>query len=96
MGRTAINGGVLVINHEHKKHPLERSSMPYSGPEFLASQNEPIVATRELFDAWRVADHAKIRELIFPSSATWSSSVVETAPNMQTGEVGRRWWLRRH
>ncbi len=96
MGRTAINGGALVINHEHKKHPLERSLTPYSRPEFLASQNEPIVATRELFDAWRLANHAKIRELIFPTPAILPSPVVDTAPNIRTADVARRWWQRRH
>lgn len=96
MGRnTHLDGGALVINHEHKKHPLERSPMPYERPEFLASQREPVITTRDLFDAWRAGDDQKIRELVFPTAATWRSATIEAKPKLTPTEVSRRWWQRR-
>jgi hypothetical protein len=50
---TAVDGGALILNHEHGKVPLDRSPEPYSRPEFLAGRTEPILTTWQLFEAWR-------------------------------------------
>lgn len=51
-----VEGGALVLNHELRTVPLERSPRPYGLPEFLAAQTEPVISTLELFAAWRAED----------------------------------------
>jgi hypothetical protein len=60
-----VEGGALVLNHEHRNVPQDRSRQPYGRPEFLAAQTEPVITTLDLFDAWRDEDSAAIRELLF-------------------------------
>jgi len=87
----SISGGALVLNHEHKKHPLERSAMPYTRAEFLASQREPVVTTRDLFDAWRTADYQTVRSLLYPSGAAAPETDVKQSQN-SGGSVKQPWW----
>jgi hypothetical protein len=62
---TPVDGGVLILNHEHRKDPLDRSSEPYTRQDFLASQTEPIITTWQLFQAWRDKRWAQIRSALF-------------------------------
>ena len=32
-----VTGGVLVVNHQHRQHPSERTAQVYSRPEFVAA-----------------------------------------------------------
>jgi hypothetical protein len=100
-GSTTIDGGALVINHEYRSIPADRSRQPYSRPEFLAAQAEPVVPTLTLFDAWREEDAEDIRRLLFgrvlerpmqpPDSAATQPSTVE----QHTPELARRRWFGR-
>lgn len=98
-GRDVVEGGVLVLNHEHKKDPSERSRQPYMRPEFLASQQHPVVTSLDLFDAWRVGDTARVRLLVF--GAVTDHTVAPAVPSVTAAEVSdppvapRRWWTRR-
>lgn len=62
---TPVDGGALVINHQHRLAPGERRQKPYERPEFLAAQTEPVITTVALFDAWREEDVKTVRRLIF-------------------------------
>lgn len=96
-GSIAIDGGALVLNHEHRKVPQDRSRRPYSRQEFLASQVEPILTTLDVFDAWREEDHEAVRRLLFGSAAQLAeeSSTGATAPLPAPEARPRRWFGRR-
>lgn len=99
--RPPIDGGVLVVNHEHKKDPADRSPSPYTRQAFLDSQQYPVVTTVELFDAWRTGDRERTRALLFGGGfAEVQSMKMSSAPLVAkntTDELGRRrqWWSRR-
>ena len=60
-----MEGGALVLNHQLRAVPQERSPRPYSRPEFLAAQTEPVITTLALFEAWREEDAEAVRRLLF-------------------------------
>lgn len=88
---TPVDGGVLVISHQLRSVPPERSPRPYGRPEFLASQSEPIVTARELFDAWREEDAEAVRRLLFVGA----SPMAREQPATPASDVPRRGWRRR-
>lgn len=61
----AVSGVVLVLNHQTKTHPLDRSAAPYSRAEFIASLSFPVVTTMQLFEWWRQDDRSAIRSAFF-------------------------------
>jgi hypothetical protein len=81
-----VDGGALILNHEHRSAPGDRTRRPYSRPEFLAAQAEPVIPTLSLFDAWREEDPETIRRLLFVS--TFES--IDEAPSREVsrGESG--------
>ncbi len=100
-GSTEVDGGALILNHEHRKLPQERSGRPFKRPEFLAAQAEPIVTTLELFDAWRDEDRETVRRLLFGSAAQRagesSSEAAQPTSHVEhaTREPDRRRWFGR-
>jgi hypothetical protein len=94
-GNTPVEGGALVLNHQHRSVPHERSPKPYSRPEFLAAQAEPVITTLDLFEAWREEDLKTIRRLLF-GDATKPMVDPSTVPTGDPESKGRRRrWLRR-
>lgn len=89
----AVDGGALVINHEHRKAPQDRSGRPYQRPEFLAAQKEPVVATLDLLDAWREEDSEAIRRLLFGSVSEATS--ISPPVSDENGPRSKRSWFRR-
>ncbi len=59
-----VDGGVLVVNHQHRTEPGERSTSVYTRPEFVAALTVPVLSTRQLFDWWRASDWAAIRQAV--------------------------------
>ena len=78
-GSVSIEGGALVISHEVRTNPLERSLRPYSRPEFLAAQTEPIITALELFAAWGEEDADAIRQLLFGAAVGLGRESLTTA-----------------
>jgi hypothetical protein len=103
-----VSGGVLVVNHQHKLHPSERTATVYSRPEFIAALTVPIISTVELFNWWRISDWDSIRaavlgiELPPPVGASPDSTVRATqlrhdpasAQAPMARAERRRWWRR--
>lgn len=89
-GSTPVDGGALVLNHQHRMVPHERNPNPYSRPEFLRAQTEPVITTLALFNAWREEDVDGVRRLIFGDA--------QLRTPRTTGELGaarrKRGWLR--
>jgi hypothetical protein len=66
-----VGGGALIVNHQHKLEPHQRSPQVYSRPEFVAALTLPVISTRALFDWWRVSDWTSIRAaLLGPAPPT--------------------------
>ncbi|UFS57639.1 hypothetical protein [Subtercola endophyticus] len=100
---TPIEGGVLVLNHEHKKEPLDRTREPYSREGFLAAQNEGVVTSLQLFETWRDEDWTGLRALVFdpfgtPETGKASHEQVDrgqsSAPRDSPNSAPRPWWKR--
>lgn len=99
-GSVEIEGGALVINHEHRKIPQDRSRRPFSRPEFLAAQAEPVIAAIDLFEAWRNEDADTIRHMLFGHTTVTDSrpAVTATVPPAEGADDptdGRRRWFGR-
>jgi hypothetical protein len=93
-GSTPVEGGALVLNHQHRDVPQERNPRPYRRPEFLAAQTEPVITTLALFEAWREKDAEAVRRLLFGDGD--SPAGKSTLPTEGSKSVGRsRGWLRR-
>jgi hypothetical protein len=65
-----VDGGVLVVNHQHKLHPSERTPRVYARPEFVAALTVSIISTVELFNWWRQADWSAIRTAVLGADST--------------------------
>ncbi|TNM37702.1 hypothetical protein FHP29_18135 [Nocardioides albidus] len=91
---TPVEGGVLVINHQHRLPPHERRTKAFERPEFLAAQTEPVVTTLELFEAWREEDRVATCRLLFGPSATTVPNTTPSVPQRQP-ETRRRGLFRR-
>jgi hypothetical protein len=74
---TPVEGGALVLNHQHRLAPDERRQKPYDRPEFLAAQTEPVIVTLALFEAWREEDADAVRRLLFQDLAGPASSLAD-------------------
>lgn len=101
-GASSIDGGALVISHDRRKVPFERSPKPYTRPEFLLAQTEPVISALELFAAWRDSNLGEIRRLLFGPNTAPAAEVARhdevAAVNLDTAvssPVRRRWFGRR-
>jgi hypothetical protein len=88
--------GVLVVNHQHKLHPSERTAQVYSRPEFVAALRVTVVSTIELFHWWCAADWTAIRTAVLgadPSPASTTAAPVKAATRpVVPPSRPRRWW----
>jgi hypothetical protein len=61
MPEEPVDGGVLVVNHQHRLDPYERRAEVYTRPEFVAALANPVIDTRQLLDWWRMSDWEALR-----------------------------------
>lgn len=54
-GQAPVEGGVLIVNHQHRRPPAERSDAVYDRSDFLRNLTAPVISTRQLYDWWRSA-----------------------------------------
>lgn len=93
-----VSDGVLIVNHQHKLHPSERSADVYMRPEHLASLASlpvTVISAVQLFNWWRAGDWAAIRSAVLGPAGT---GVPEAAPaELAQQQTDRpRWpWRRR-
>jgi hypothetical protein len=64
-----VGGGVLVVNHQHRLEPSERTPAVYARREFVAALTVPVLATPQLFDWWRDSDWPAIRQAVLGRSS---------------------------
>jgi hypothetical protein len=75
-----VEGGCLVVNHDHKLDPGGRPDGPYRRREFLATLKHPAIGTVQLFAWWCAEDWANIREAVFASNA--GAAEQESSPSV--------------
>ena len=82
-----VSGGALIVNHQYRLPPADRSSAVYSRREFVATLTEPVMAVRALFDWWATKDWPSLQRAVMntddlpPESA---ASSAETSPTTHT------------
>jgi len=59
-----VDGGVLIVNHQHKLTPQERTATVYSRKAFTESLAYPVLSTRDLFEWWRKGDGEAVRNAV--------------------------------
>jgi len=91
-GSAPVDGGALVINHEYRKIPKDRARRPFERPEFLAAQTEPVIATLDLFDAWREENWEAVRQLLFGVAAMPTSALMSLAAERESSSLRRGWF----
>lgn len=95
-----VSGGVLVVNHQHKLDPDERSAEVFSRPEFVATLTVTVLSSRQLFDWWRNSDWDSVREAVMGTSAHQATTAapdeaVRPQTNPQAQQGPRRRWFQR-
>ncbi len=79
-----VVGGTLIVNHQLKRDPHERSAEVYQRREFVDSLTVEVMGTRWLFDQWRAKDWEAIRAGIFGQLP-----LLDLAPDASVGNAGR-------
>jgi hypothetical protein len=86
------DGGVLIVNHQHKLYPAERSATVYSRPEFVAALTVPVISTVELFGWWRTRGWALIRATVLGAKSATTDPAAGTPAAGAAPPRRRRWW----
>ena len=85
-----LHAGVLVVSHELRLQPSERSPQPYSRKEFVAALPHRVVTTIELLNWWRSEDWDAIRASFCPDT---NGDSVSPSPQFESsGRERRRPW----
>ncbi|WP_336652115.1 MULTISPECIES: hypothetical protein [unclassified Leucobacter] len=94
---TPIDGGALVVNHQLRTAPSQRSPTPFTRKEFLLAQNEPIITSFDLLSRWRNEDWPGIRTLLFGACQEDESNENFSPQIQQASSVSdwRRFWRRK-
>jgi len=96
-----VAGGVLVVNHQHRRDPDERTAEIYTRTDFVSALTVPVVPPRQLFDWWRNADWSAIRAAVLSvpgqRGATSARAPAQDSPGTPPIEQDaaapkRRWW----
>ncbi|WP_254407032.1 tropomyosin [Streptomyces sp. GMY02] len=91
-----VSEGVLIVNHQYKLHPSERSADVYTRPEHvasLASLPVTVVSAVQLFNWWRAGDWAAIRTAVLGGVIAAASSAAPVK-RQQPFAPQRRWYDR--
>jgi hypothetical protein len=65
-----VGGGVLVVNHQYRKEPGERSAQVYERAAFVDSLTVEVLGTRDLFAWWAASDWSAIRAAVLGGTAS--------------------------
>ncbi|WP_139224517.1 hypothetical protein [Cellulomonas marina] len=94
-GDTPVGGVALVVNHQHRQPPGDRTPLAYERREFVDSLNDvTVVTTLQLFDWWRQSQWAEIRA-VFGHDAGEPASTAGSLPQTEPAGATRPWWRRR-
>lgn len=81
-----VTHAALVVSHQCRRPPRDRSSQVYTRPEFVSALPFPVISARQLFDWWRAADWPAVRNAIVASrSLDPPDSAPTPGPQPQSG-----------
>jgi hypothetical protein len=88
-----LTHAALIVNHQCRQLPRERSSNVYTRAEFVTAISFPVLSAVQLFDWWRASDWPAIGNALLPS-APQDPPDITTASGQQphavpTGKPGR-------
>ena len=63
-----LTHSALIVNHQYRRPPHERSGQVYTRPEFVCSLPFSVLSTRQVFDWWRESDWPAITDAILASA----------------------------
>jgi hypothetical protein len=99
--REPVGGGVLVVNHQHRQDPHNRSAQVYERAEFVDSLKVVVLSSRDLFTWWVAGDWPLIRAAVLgaapatPAPATPAAAASPHDPADHTVPKRSRWPLKR-
>lgn len=67
---SSVDGGTLIVNHQRKQPPGQRSRQIYGRPEFVRTLTVPVVSTLDLFDWWKIENWEAIRTAVLGTAPT--------------------------
>lgn len=59
-----VGGGALIVNHQHRLPPDQRSAKVYTRAAFVNTLTVPVISVRELFDWWRTSDREAVQSAV--------------------------------
>ena len=80
LGHGRIDRAALVINHEVKAEPDQRSQRPYTRDVFVRAQEHPVVTSIEVLHAWRTGDWDQVLRDLFGDTAQTRAGSHPAAP----------------
>jgi hypothetical protein len=83
-----VTCAALIVNHQHKLDPANRTQDVYQRREFIETLAFPALATRDIFEWWRDKDWTAVRTGVLGSASASAGDAPQTSPP-------RRLWSRR-
>ena len=65
-----VEEGVLIVNHQYRLPPDERSTSVYTRPEFVAALTTVVLPTLQLLDWWLASNWGAIRKAVLGDTPT--------------------------
>jgi len=84
-----VDGGALVVNHQYRLEPDQRTGSVYTRPEFVAALTVPVLSTGELFEWWRASDWAATREAILDNAGNGDQESAVSAAQLSSSSPQR-------
>lgn len=84
-----VTEGLLIVNHQHKLHPADRTRQVYSRPEFVQTLDVRVLSALELFEYWRTENWPEFRNAVLGTPTDGAT------PTEAAAQADRPWWRRR-
>ncbi|WP_435059319.1 hypothetical protein [Streptomyces sp. bgisy060] len=91
-----VTRGALIVNHQQRLDPAQRTREVYARAEFVATLQHPVIPAIGLFDWWRTEDWAAVRAAVLgPQHRGTGPSEEASAKPESPAPLRRRPWYRR-
>ncbi|MGW2515166.1 hypothetical protein ACWC0A_38565 [Streptomyces scopuliridis] len=88
-----VTCAALIVNHQHRLDPAQRSTEVYQRKEFVDALNFPVLTTGQLFNWWRAQDWSAVRTAVLGHPHAGRTSK-PTAQSTASSPRQRRSWFR--
>ncbi|MEU7646892.1 hypothetical protein [Streptomyces huasconensis] len=89
-----VTCAALIVNHQHRLDPAERSPEVYQRREFIDALTFPVLATGQLFNWWRTQDWLAVRTAVLGTPHPDALGKTSAAPSTAESPRRRRFWPR--